>query len=142
MDYIKVIVSGTDEPEVQEIISQLSTYDDLLLLSGRADGGDIDVSVLTENGDTLKLGTIPYEALEPAERMYSGDIWVDLADYGVYKRDDGTCKLWVNLQVGEEKPKSFLNKSLIIGVGIVTGTLAVTAAVIKFITLYRKNKKL
>ncbi len=141
MDYIKATVINTDGPEIQQILSGLNLYDDLLLMSGQVNSEtDMEVNYLTEQGDIIKLGNIPNEIITRIEDCTSNDVWVDIVDFGTYKKDDGTLKLWVGIEVKEEKKKPGIGIPLIIGVGAVTAALAMMVAVIKFITLYRKNR--
>lgn len=142
MEYIKTLVKGTDSSEVQEILSNLSTYDDLLLLSGEV-GVDtaLKVSYLSESGKAIKLGEIPEEVIKRIENNSKGDVCVELEDFGVYKRDNGTNKLWVALNVKEEKKQSKISKSsVILGAAVIAcGCLALTAAAAKLIELYRED---
>ncbi len=141
MQYLKTRVIKTDSPEVQKILSGLNAYSDLLLLSGQI-GNDtaLEVNYLTPKGDVVKIGELPEEILVQIEDLYSDDVWIDIVDFGVHKRNDGTYRLWVGLELKEESKKGELNLPLIIGVGALTGLLTLLVVAVKVI-LHRKKSR-
>jgi hypothetical protein len=137
MDYIKAVVMQTDSPEIQKIISKLNAYDDLILVAKI--NGELEVNLLTDCGDIVRLGCLSNEVLTQIEDNYSDDVDVDVVDFGVYKRDDGSVRLWVGLDVKELHGARKSKLPLIVGVGAVTGVLTIAVIAIKFITLYRRK---
>lgn len=127
MEYIKAIVQGTDKPKVQEILSGLNSYEDYLLLSGQPGAGSsLKVSYITDHGDAVTLGRLP-EDITDKLKPSQGDVWADIADFGVYKRDDGLYKLWVELQVTEDKKSD--------GCEIIKGLIAVVTLAVSCVLL-------
>lgn len=141
MEHIKATVQLDDTPQVQSVLSQLNAYDDLLLLSGQIKSDAvIEVNYLTAEGDVISLGSLPDEALMQIEDLYGCDVRIDIADFGVYKRADGTLRLWVDLEAEREYKKGGFNLPLIIGVGAATGMLTLLVVAVKII-LYRKKNR-
>lgn len=141
MQYLKTKVIKTDSSEVQKILSGLNAYSDLLLLSGQIGSNTaLEVNYLTPKGDVVKIGELPEEILVQIEDLYSDDVWIDIADFGVHKRNDGTYRLWVGLELKEESKKGELNLPLIIGVGALTGLLTLLVVAVKVI-LHRKKSR-
>ena len=142
MEYIKTVVNTSDKPNIQKIISGLNAYEDVLLLSGSKDT-DIGFSVnyLSKDGDIIKLGELPDEILVTLEDNYNDDIWVDILDFGVYKRSDGTFKLWVGLEVRQAKKKEKVNLlSVIAYITLAFSIVSAAISVYKLVELYIKKQ--
>lgn len=141
MDYIKTVVNTSDKPEIQEIISNLNAYEDVLLLSGlNGKKTGFAVNYLAENGDTVKLGELPDDVLADLEDNYSDDVWVDILDFGVYKRSDGTFKLWTGLEVREAKKRKGIDwLAAAAAVSVVVSAAVLLAAAFKLIDICGKE---
>jgi hypothetical protein len=143
MRYIKTLVDITDYDKVKEVVSDLNTYNDLILLSGEFDeDGPIDVNYLCRNGDVVKIGELPRKVVNEIRASFGKDAWIEVSDFGVYKKDDGTYKLWVSLEAdGEVKnKKNEILPALLCISAIACAVTAVAMAIALIIKFREKNQ--
>jgi hypothetical protein len=143
MRYIRTLVDITDYDKVKEVVSDLNTYNDLILLSGESnEDGPIDVNYLCRNGDVVKIGELPQKIVNEIRTSFGKDVWIEVSDFGVYKKEDGTYRLWVGLETDDEvKSKNGGNGILSTLLCISAIACAVTAVAVSIALIIKYREK-
>lgn len=140
MEYYRALVAESENSAAQDIISRLNAYDDMLFITGELGGfSNPQISCLCPNGETEVLGSLSDDDVSEIQRRFGENVSMYIEDFGTYKRPDGSCKLWVELDIKRNSDKGKNSLPLLIGVSAFTGALTVAVIVIRLIIKLRKK---
>ena len=144
MEIFNAIIQNTDTPEIQAILSELDTEEDILLTNENPDKENcIEVQYIEPINNIRTIGQIPPEIIASIREKYGKDVAIEISDYMV-TYDSGIYGLVADITVTEvnteEKPKSKrLPLPLLIVVGAATGILTAILIVIKLVSSLKKK---
>ncbi len=144
MEIFNAIIQNTDTPEIQTILANLNTEEDILLTNENTEAENcIEVQYIEPINNIKTIGQIPSEIIASIREKYGKDVAIDISDYMV-TYDSGVYGLVADITVNEidteEKPKSKrLPLPILIIVGVATGLLTAMLIIIKLITSFKKK---
>ena len=141
MECYRAVVLSSNDPVIQDKISHLNVYEDMLFISDQAGGASGHViSCLCPRGETMVLGRLSEEDTLRIRSQYGDSISMYIDDFGTYKRYDDRYVLWVELNISPVSDKGRSSLPLLIGVSAFTGALTLAVIAIRLvIRLKRKN---
>lgn len=144
MEIINAIIQNTDTPEIQAILANLNTDEDILLTNENTEAENcIEVQYIEPINNIKTIGCIPPEIIASIREKYGRDVAIEISDY-VVTYENGVYGLVADITINEvdteEKPKSKrLPLPLLIIVGAATGLLTVILIIIKLISSFKKK---
>ncbi len=144
MEIFNAVIQNTDTPEIQTILANLNTEEDILLTNENTESENcIEVQYIEPINNIKTIGKIPPEIIASIREKYGKNVAIEISDYMV-TYDSGIYGLVADITVNEinteEKPKSKrLPLPLLIIVGVATGILTAVLVIIKLITSLKKK---
>jgi hypothetical protein len=141
MDYVKVPVEITEYDKLKDIISELSPYDDLVTLEDDLKSGKaVGVSCFGDSG-VFKIGELSEKTVRELRSRYGAEAAVFENDFGIYKREDGTYRMWLGLEISPAENKEGKGKGIVPVMLCISTILCAITAVILTIDLIIKLRK-
>lgn len=144
MEIFNAIIQNTDTPEIQAILANLNTEEDILLTNENPEAENcIEVQYIEPINNIKTIGRIPPEIIASIREKYGRNVAIEISDYMV-TYDSGIYGLVADITVNEidteEKPKSKrLPLPLLIIVGAATGVLTAVLIIIKLVSSLKKK---